>query len=622
MTQGTNKDSKFSPSSFFHPAKKARSMHAILQLTCALCILEATTLVSGEMRSSSKKVLHRRTREPNGQSPIDCKLTHWSEWGPCDPCSNQRFRSRSVQQFGQFRGKQCLEPLGDTQSCKTSTACPEEQEIDCGADFRCDSGRCIKRMLVCNVDNDCGDSSDESDCERDPKSPCRNPDIEVSEIGRTAGQGINILGMQPMASPFENEYFNGVCDRVRDGNTRTYYRKPWNVAFLNYDTKAEKRFTTEFYYDRVTMIKEIYHEKQEYFSVSMSVKYTPTENNQATSINSSLGYQFSRNESLNYIFRYSKERKQTFLHVKGKIQLGRFQMRSQRVQLTDAFLEDVKYLPTEYDKGEYFRFLEMYGTHYAVSGTVGGKYELLYVLDNYAMKLKGVTEDDVKKCLGYHLDVSLVNKELAFQGGVKGGKCKSINRKSNYTHDDDAVIDDIISLVEGGKIDFSVKIKEMLLRNAKVVDVEDYIQWANSLIDAPVVIQQKPSPIYTLVPVNMKDAHIKKQNLERAIEEYITEYSVCKCKPCKNGGTLLLVDGECICLCSSYFKGDACQIPKSRVDEDKKVTDGGWSCWTAWSHCVQGERARTRQCNNPAPGPGGRPCQGDSIEKSHCSQAK
>ncbi|NWW70806.1 CO9 protein, partial [Climacteris rufus] len=533
--------------------------------------------------------------------PIDCKLSSWSAWGPCDPCTYQRFRSRRIERFGQFGGKACLESLGDTQTCKTSEVCPEEPEQNCGTDFQCSSGRCIKRRLVCNVDNDCGDYSDEDDCESDPRSPCRNQNIDVSEVGRTAGQGINVLGMQPLASPFDNDFFNGLCERVRDGNTRTYYRKPWNVAVLTYDTKADKTFTSVYYHDRVQMLREVYIEKEKHFSADFSLKYTPTDGSNKSSSEAYFKYNYRKNYTFSSILQSYTERvrlihlkvlmllfykwyslcsNQTFLHVKGQIQLGRFQIRSRDVRLTDSFLDDLKLLPAEYDKGEYFKFLEDYGTHYAVSGTVGGKYELVYVLDNYAMSQLGITAEDVKKCLGYHFDASIAYKNIHANVNVDGGKCENIHVKDKckyilYLHyifylrkdttkiNDNAIIDDVLSLVEGGKIDFSVKIKEMLLRGSKAVDVEDYIQWAKSLVDAPVVIQQRPSPIHTLVPVKMRNAYLKKQNLERAIEDYVTEYSVCKCEPCKNGGTLVLVDGFCTCMCSSYFKGIACQIPKS-----------------------------------------------------------
>lgn len=45
---------------------------------------------------------------------------------------------------------------------------------------------------------------------------------------------INILGADPRMNPFNNDFFNGKCDKVRNPNTQQYDRLPWNVGVLNY----------------------------------------------------------------------------------------------------------------------------------------------------------------------------------------------------------------------------------------------------------------------------------------------------------------------------------------------------------------------------------------------------
>lgn len=70
----------------------------------------------------------------------------------------------------------------------------------------------------------------------------------------------------------------------------------------------------------------------------------------------------------------------------------------------------------------------------------------------------------------------------------------------------------------------------------------------------------QPEPIYNAIPLDFPDAQPRRDNLRRALDDYVAEYSVCKCQPCQNGGTVIQIDGQCKCMCSPGTEGVACQI--------------------------------------------------------------
>nr|DBA23684.1 TPA: hypothetical protein GDO54_014575 [Pyxicephalus adspersus] len=586
-------------------------------------------------------------------------MSPWGQWTECDPCTKQRYRSRSIVRFGQFDGRPCLGSLGETQRCVSDKVC-EEEAIDCGNDFQCENGRCIKQRLKCNNDNDCGDFSDEECEDRDPKPVCRD-DLELSELARTAGDGINILGMDPRSNPFDNEHFNGLCNRVRDGTTRTYYRLPWNAASLIYRTVADKAFTSETYTDSAAVLEKVLRESSDSFEASISFKFTPTELNRKDgdkaaegdkgvaesvaddngagkeakegegeaaagggggkdiTVGGEFGINHNKKNSVEQLKEYKLDKNKEFLRISGKVQLATFQLRTRGFVLSPTFIDDVNNLPSFYDKAEYFAFLEMYGTHYSVSGSIGGKYDLVYVLDSTVLKNKAITTKEVEECLGYNLGLTVDGPGLEGKFDAKGkAKCGKNIDHTEGTPDKSNVISKILSFVEGGTPAFAAKLNAKLNQD-KQIDITDFVEWAASLGDSPVIIKSKTVPIHSLVPVTMKEAYNKSQNIQKAIHDYLEEYSTCKCQPCQNGGTLLVVDGECWCKCTEHFSGLACQTPKSPLfDSPSTAINGHWSCWRDSSSCVKEEKTQTRECNNPAPQNGGKPCAGDRVRKVLC----
>ncbi|KAI2664655.1 Complement component C9 [Labeo rohita] len=633
-------------------------MKALAALCVILCILYQ---VNGKSIPDHMQGSRREVREINDPGAIDCKMSAWSQWTPCDPCTNMTHRSRGIEVFGQFKGSRCIYPIGDRKTCKPTTKCQMDPPPVCkSSQWRCESGICINKNLRCNGDYDCGepDTSDEDECEV-TRAPCGKTAVFESDIANQAGYG----------------FYNGQCSRIRDPTTLEYNRLPWNVGVLNYETKVEESSSKQMYEDIHSLIKEITAESSTSFEMGLNFKFTPTEASSAGSAgdagsagsagdagsagsagdagsagsdgevasasdggeaavpdeagaaegpgeggeaegsdagqNTSPGLGFSATVGVNtkqtttniikQLSEITTTKRKTFMRVKGRVELATYRMRQRGLEVSSTFLDDVDALPLTYEKGQYFAFLEDYGTHFTKNGKSGGEYELVYIMNEDVLKLKKVTATTVKKCF-----------ELGFTGQVQFSKVVSGEGQLKPTDDCNSLTDS----PTGGSPASAVAMKSQLTKDG-ILDYNQYVEWAKTISALPALIHSDPEPIYNAIPLDFPDAQPRRDNLKRALDDYVAEYSVCKCQPCQNGGTVIQIDGECKCMCPPGTEGVACQIIEMELVKAKSFEQlGNWGCWSSWSLCSGGRRRRTRTCNTQ--GVAGGICKGDKTREDYC----
>ncbi|XP_069819657.1 complement component C7 [Dendropsophus ebraccatus] len=175
------------------------------------------------------------------------------------------------------------------------------------------------------------------------------------------------------------------------------------------------------------------------------------------------------------------------------------------------------------------------------------------------------------------------------------------------------------AIVKGGEPKFISALNYISIDDP-VANNQRYASWAGSVTNLPSIIKFKLTPLYELVK-EVPCYSVKRLYLKRAIEEYMSEDSPCRCKPCENKGLPLVVGTECVCHCKPFTYGSACE-QGFLVEDDPGVIDGNWGCWTSWSTCAwsSDRRVRSRVCNNPAPSGGGKNCIGMPIESQKCEE--
>ncbi|XP_053145733.1 complement component C7 [Hemicordylus capensis] len=509
-------------------------------------------------------------------SPVHCRWNPFGPWSECDGCTKTQIRRRTIAVYGQFGGLPCSGSLSESRPCVPTRGCPVED--GCGNRFRCSSGQCMSRSLVCNGDHDCEeDGADEDQCD-EVKVVCENirppPNVELT------GAGFDALTGESRGGVIHTKSFGGQCRKVFSGDQREYYRLSDSVLAYTFQVKIENDFSTEFYNSTWAYLKhtESRETAKDYY------RYTHNENEESHSKSNHL------------------------MVIENSVEVAQFiNNRPEFLTLAEPFWKELANLPSFYEYNAYQRLIERFGTHFLQSGSLGGHYKVLFHVATDSMTQRGLSITDMQTCVtkGWRFLFIRKTKRVCT-------KLDEVVRHSTGSSSNEVKAD---PFVEGGSPAAVAGLSYLNVQDP-VANTERYSFWARSVSSYPKVIKQKITPLYELVK-EVPCASVKRHHLKQAIEEYMSENDPCRCRPCQNGGQPVVDGTQCLCFCKPNTFGAACE-QGNLLQDQPGVIDGGWSCWSSWSSCTGGRKSRSRSCNNPPPNGGGRSCIGETVESRPC----
>ncbi|KAG7272430.1 hypothetical protein CRUP_013184, partial [Coryphaenoides rupestris] len=248
-------------------------------------------------------------------------------------------RTRPVAVFSQWRGTPCAGEASQVVPCASPAFCP--LQTGCGERFRCTSGQCIGRSLVCNGDHDCEDGLDERACDG-------GSGFEVCDLDKTppnsdvTGRGYDVLTGKLRGGVINTLSFGGQCNKVSGGDHGILYRLPQSILRVNNEESDES-------YDSS-------------WSYMLHVKDDAMFGHNRRTFHQEL----------------SDSKAKRLLVLKNTVELAQFQNSApQYLTLSEGFWRALSSLPLVYDYPAYRTLLQAYGTHYMSEGTLGGQYQAL-----------------------------------------------------------------------------------------------------------------------------------------------------------------------------------------------------------------------------------------------------
>ncbi|KAL7989068.1 hypothetical protein Chor_007987 [Crotalus horridus] len=248
------------------------------------------------------------------------------------------------------------------------------EEINCGNKFHCENGRCISQKLKCNGENDCEDNSDERNCPR------------VRPV-------YHILAGMHRGEVLHNSFNGDTCRLIKTNDLRKTYRLPANLESVFFQVvNEEDEVVSEFYNDLIPF--ETHTSQSGSFSGSgKSRSGIPFLFSKKTKVH------ITSSSSFKEAIQASKKKVSNFIRIHKVIAVSNFTMKGSDLQLSKVFLEALNSLPLEYNYPLYSRIFDDFGTHYYASGSLGGRYDLLYQYSAEELRNSGLTQAASQECI-------------------------------------------------------------------------------------------------------------------------------------------------------------------------------------------------------------------------------
>ncbi|XP_068120875.1 perforin-1-like [Hyperolius riggenbachi] len=276
-------------------------------------------------------------------------------------------------------------------------------------------------------------------------------------------------------------------------------------------------------------------------------------------------------------FAQSKTSKDHYTFIKHHLSCVYYSFRlSYRPPLSRDLNHALNDLPPTYDiktQAKYRRLVEVFGTHYINQADVGGQALEVNAIRTCQVSMDGMSMDEMKDCLSLEASVAVTGKAEA---NAKFSNCKELSKKANKGESFHQTFNERNWQVRGGKISF----RQLSFDSRNSDSAEAFETWMESLKTDPDVVSYYLEPIHNLVRFKGP----KKENLRKAISDYIMEKALRKNCSCP-AGSQLIPGTECSCVCpGSPSKNSNCCPSKrgfAKVVVTVKSASNLWGDYTS-----------------------------------------